>query len=75
MVACPLALVSSTRTVLTANTDGVLNLQFAQTLAKGKGKIHGVDASEAMIAASKKAAEGDENARSVCTFEGQYPPR
>lgn len=30
--------------------NGVLNVQFAQGLAKGKGRIHGVEASEAMIA-------------------------
>jgi hypothetical protein len=51
-------------------TDGVLNVQFAQTLAKGKGKIHGVDASEAMIAAAEKAAASDAVAQNVCTFEG-----
>jgi len=52
--------------------DGVLNIQFAQTLAKGKGRIHGVDASEAMISAAKKAASSDGVAEKVCTFEGEW---
>jgi len=52
-------------------TDGVLNLQIAQTLAKGKGRIHGVDTSEAMISAAKKAAASDAVAKKVCTFEGK----
>jgi tRNA/tmRNA/rRNA uracil-C5-methylase (TrmA/RlmC/RlmD family) len=51
--------------------DGVLNVQFAQTLAKGEGRIHGVDASEAMITAAKKAAASDGAAEKVCTFEGK----
>lgn len=51
--------------------DGVLNVQFAQTLAKGKGKAHGIDASEAMIAAARKVTTSDAAAEKVCTFEGK----
>jgi hypothetical protein len=50
--------------------DGVLNIQIAQTLSKGKGRIHGVDASEAMIASARKAAAAGPAAERVCTFEG-----
>jgi 2-polyprenyl-3-methyl-5-hydroxy-6-metoxy-1,4-benzoquinol methylase len=48
----------------------VLNLQIAQTLAKGKGGIHGVDASEAMISAAKKAAASDAAAKKFVLFKG-----
>ena len=37
--------------------DGVLDLQIAQVLSKGKGSLHGVDSSHAMIAAADKAAK------------------
>jgi hypothetical protein len=37
--------------------DGILNIEFAKTLSKGTGKVHGIDSSEAMINAAKKAAE------------------
>ena len=57
--------------VIDMTIDGVLNIQFAQTLVKGKGKIHGVDASEALISAATKAASSDEAAEKVCTFEGE----
>lgn len=49
-------------------------MQFAQTLEKGKGRIHGVDASEAMIAAAKKAAASDSAAEKVCSFESKLDP-
>lgn len=51
--------------------DGVINIHLAQTLAKGKGRIHGVDASEAMIGAARKAAASGPAAEKVCTFEGK----
>lgn len=51
--------------------DGVLNVQFASILSKGKGRVHGVDASEAMISAARKAAASDGAAGKVCTFEGK----
>ncbi|PSS08826.1 hypothetical protein M430DRAFT_70056 [Amorphotheca resinae ATCC 22711] len=50
--------------------DGVLNLQIAETLSKGKGRIHGVDSSIDMITASKSAAAAADPAISkACTFE------
>ena len=54
-------------------SDGVINLQIAQTLAKGTGKFHGVDSSEEMIYSAKKAASSDAAASKVCTFEGNRP--
>jgi hypothetical protein len=53
--------------------DGIINLQIAKTLATGKGKIHGIDNSEAMIAASKKAAAADPFISEICTFESNPP--
>ncbi len=50
--------------------DGVINLQLAQTLSQGKGRIHGVDANEAIIAAARKAAASNPAATKTCTFEG-----
>ncbi|TVY52753.1 putative methyltransferase [Lachnellula cervina] len=51
--------------------DGVLNLQIAQTLSKGTGKIHGIDSSESMIATAKKAASASANPSisHICTFQ------
>ncbi|CAK7269721.1 hypothetical protein SEPCBS57363_003745 [Sporothrix epigloea] len=37
--------------------DGVLDLQFAEVLSKGTGRVHGVDSSPAMIAASIESSE------------------
>ena len=55
--------------------DGILNLEFAKTLSGGTGKVHGIDSSEAMINAAKKAAAADPAASKTCTFEGmQIPP-
>lgn len=51
--------------------DGVLNLQFAETLSKGTGSVHGVDSSADMIRASKAAvAAADPAIQKICTFEG-----
>ncbi|PBP19838.1 S-adenosyl-L-methionine-dependent methyltransferase [Diplocarpon rosae] len=50
--------------------DGAINIQLAQTLVQGNGKIHGVDASPAMIASAKQAAAADPAACSKATFEG-----
>ena len=41
-------------------------------LAKGKGRVHGVDASEAMIAAARQAAASDNTAKEVCSLEGEF---
>jgi hypothetical protein len=61
-------------TLLTLSiSDGVINLQIAQTLTKGTGKFHGVDSSEDMINSAKKAASSDTAASKVCTFEGSRP--
>lgn len=49
--------------------DGILNLQIAQTLSLGTGKIHGVDSSASMISSAQKAASEDVSASKVCTFE------
>jgi hypothetical protein len=55
--------------------DGILNIEFAKTLSKGTGKVHGIDSSEAMINAAKKAAAADPAASKTCTFEGmEIPP-
>jgi hypothetical protein len=49
--------------------DGILNLQIAQTLSQGTGKIHGIDSSTAMISAAKQDAE-KAGVEKICTFEG-----
>lgn len=51
--------------------DAVLDIQIAQILAQGKGRLHGIDSSKAMIAAARKKAEEDDAARGRCTFEGE----
>ncbi|KAF7919758.1 hypothetical protein BELL_0101g00210 [Botrytis elliptica] len=50
--------------------DGIIPVQIAHTLSKGSGSIHGIDSSEDMIAAAKKAAvaEGEE-IPGICTFQ------
>ncbi|CAD6442288.1 9eadb4fd-a89d-45ff-a90f-13bb26466686 [Sclerotinia trifoliorum] len=48
--------------------DGIIPVQLAATLAKGSGCIHGVDSSEDMIAAAKKAAVR-EGVEGFCRFE------
>ncbi|KAJ8065940.1 hypothetical protein OCU04_005041 [Sclerotinia nivalis] len=48
--------------------DGIIPVQLAVTLSKGSGSIHGVDSSEDMIAAARKAAIG-EGVERVCRFE------
>ncbi|KAJ6785750.1 hypothetical protein PWT90_04840 [Aphanocladium album] len=45
--------------------DGILNLEFAKVLAQGKGTIHGIDSSAAMIDAAKALCKEYPNA----TFE------
>ncbi|OAA73854.1 methyltransferase [Cordyceps fumosorosea ARSEF 2679] len=45
--------------------DGVLNLEFAKVLSQGKGSIHGIDSSAAMISAAKELCKEYPNA----TFE------
>ena len=48
--------------------DGIIDLQFADVLAQGAGRLHGIDSSVAMIEAAEKATNdaGIANA----TFEG-----
>ena len=51
------------------STDGILDVEMAKVLAQGKGKLHGIDSSRAMIDASVKAIQdsGVDNS----TFEGR----
>lgn len=50
--------------------DGIIPVQIAHTLSHGSGRIHGIDSSEDMIAAAKKAAiAGGEEISGVCTFQ------
>ncbi|KAF7859442.1 uncharacterized protein EAF02_010890 [Botrytis sinoallii] len=50
--------------------DGIIPVQIAHTLSKGSGSIHGIDSSEDMIAAAKKAAvAGGEEIPGICTFQ------
>jgi hypothetical protein len=56
------------------HVDGIINLQIAKILGTGKGKIHGVDSSDAMIAASKKVAAAESSISKICTFEGSSSP-
>ncbi len=49
--------------------DGILDLQIHDILAQGNGRIHGIDASPAMIEAATKAAK--DAGASKCTFEGK----
>jgi tRNA/tmRNA/rRNA uracil-C5-methylase (TrmA/RlmC/RlmD family) len=42
---------------------------MAETLAKGKGRIHGIDSSAAMIKAAQADA-GKAGVEKICTFEG-----
>ncbi|OHW94166.1 methyltransferase type 11 [Colletotrichum incanum] len=50
--------------------DGVLDVDFGKILAQGKGSLHGIDASPAMISAAKKAVEGA--GLSNCEFEALH---
>ena len=47
-----------------------MDIQIAQILSQGEGYLHGVDASAAMIKASKKSAQ-DAGVEKKCTFEGK----
>ncbi|PQE23003.1 methyltransferase domain-containing protein [Rutstroemia sp. NJR-2017a WRK4] len=51
--------------------DGILNLQIAQTLSRGNGRIHGIDSSSSMIAAAQAlvAKTGDAKIAEICTFQ------
>ncbi|KAM3086120.1 hypothetical protein ACMFMG_000259 [Clarireedia jacksonii] len=51
--------------------DGILNLQIAQTLSRGNGRIHGIDSSSSMIAAAQDliAKTGDSKIAEICTFQ------
>ncbi|KAL2063437.1 hypothetical protein VTL71DRAFT_5242 [Oculimacula yallundae] len=50
--------------------DGVINLQLAQVLSKGRGSVRGIDASPAMIEAARASAAADAAASKTCTFGG-----
>ncbi|KJR81570.1 uncharacterized protein SPSK_00846 [Sporothrix schenckii 1099-18] len=50
--------------------DGVLDLQFAEILSKGTGRLHGVDSSPSLIETSQKAVEAAGYTNS--TFEGMW---
>lgn len=52
---------------------GVLDIAFARVLARGNGRLHGIDYSPAMIAEAKAAAEAAGLA-DRCTFEGRRDP-
>ncbi|KAH8179441.1 WLM domain-containing protein [Sarocladium implicatum] len=45
--------------------DGILNLEFGKLLAQGKGSVHGVDKSAAMIKSAQELCKDRPN----CTFE------
>ncbi|KAK0617966.1 S-adenosyl-L-methionine-dependent methyltransferase [Bombardia bombarda] len=52
--------------------DGVLDVELAHILSQGKGRVHGVDSSGAMIEAAKKLSAANANKHMVedrCTFE------
>ncbi|TGO25939.1 hypothetical protein BPAE_0069g00110 [Botrytis paeoniae] len=50
--------------------DGIIPVQIAHKLSKGSGSIHGIDSSEDMIAAAKKAAiAAGEEIPGICTFQ------
>ena len=46
--------------------DGILNLEFGKLLAQGKGSVHGVDSSAAMIQSAQELCKDMPN----CTFDG-----
>ncbi|ATY64889.1 methyltransferase [Cordyceps militaris] len=46
--------------------DGILNLEFSKVLSEGKGSIHGIDSSAAMIVAARDLCKEHPNA----TFKG-----
>ena len=48
-----------------------MDVEIAKRLATGKGRIHGVDSSERMIASSRKAVEA-EGVGERCSFEGRF---
>ncbi|KAK3335998.1 S-adenosyl-L-methionine-dependent methyltransferase [Cercophora scortea] len=52
--------------------DGILDVQIAQILAHGQGRLHGIDSSGAMIEAARAKAAADAGVRKAenkCTFE------
>ncbi|KAL2129524.1 hypothetical protein VTI74DRAFT_7652 [Chaetomium olivicolor] len=48
--------------------DGVLNIQMAQIVAQGSGRVHGIDRSPAMIEAARASIESA-GLSNKCTFE------
>lgn len=57
------------RTRTNSTKDGVLDIDIAKTLSQGKGSLHGIDSSPAMIQAADQAAAKD--GLKNCTFEGK----
>lgn len=51
--------------------DGVLDLQMASILARGSGRVHGIDSSPRMIQAAEAAVQAAGTTR--CTFQGTVP--
>ncbi|CCC08063.1 hypothetical protein SMACR_01627 [Sordaria macrospora] len=49
--------------------DGVLDFEIAQVFEGGRGRLHGVDSSKAMIEAAQKKAADDAHLKNTCTFE------
>ena len=52
-----------------AYIDGVLDVQIAQILSQGIGRVHGIDSSKAMIEAAKEKCGGGAGSEK-CSFEG-----
>jgi hypothetical protein len=46
--------------------DGILNIEFGKLVAQGKGSIHGIDSSAAMIKSAQELCKDVP----TCTFEG-----
>ncbi|ROT43646.1 S-adenosyl-L-methionine-dependent methyltransferase [Sodiomyces alkalinus F11] len=51
--------------------DGLLDVEFGHVLAQGKGFLHGIDASPAMIEAATEAVAAA-GVQSNCTFHGTF---
>lgn len=59
---------------LTRPADGVLTVDIGKVLSQGKGSLHGIDSSPAMIQAADQIVGKD--GLKNCTFEGKHsvPP-
>lgn len=56
---------------LTRPADGVLTVDIGKVLSQGKGSLHGIDSSPAMIQAADQIVGKD--GLKNCTFEGRHP--